>query len=53
MVGSGLKTTESMNLKWSDITDNEIVEEVGGKFQSVEFFKTSVSGKSKKRKCLI
>ena len=51
MVGSGLRTTEAMNLKWSDITHNEIVEEVGGKFQSVESCKISVSGKSKKRKC--
>jgi integrase len=51
MVGSGLRTTEAMNLKWSDITYNEIVEEVNGKFQSVESCKISVSGKSKKRKC--
>ncbi len=51
MVGSGLRTTEAMNLKWSDITHNEIVEEVNGKFQSVESCKISVSGKSKKRKC--
>ena len=27
MVGSGLRTTESINLKWSDITENEITEE--------------------------
>ena len=32
MVGSGSRTTEAMNLKWSDITYNEIVEEVNGKF---------------------
>ena len=35
MVGSGLRTTESINLKWSDITENEITEEVNGKFQLV------------------
>ena len=51
MVGSGLRTTESINLKWSDITENEITEEVNGKFQLVSSCKLSVSGKSKKRKC--
>jgi hypothetical protein len=48
MVGSGIETTESMNLKLSDITHNEIVEEVGGKFQSVESCRIAVSERSKR-----
>ena len=51
MVGSGLRTTESMKLKWSDVVDNEIVEEVNGRFRTVQSCKLYVSGKGKKRKC--
>jgi integrase len=51
MVGSGLRTTESTNLKWSDVIDNEIVEEVNGSFRTVKSCKLYVSGKGKQRKC--
>ena len=51
MVGSGLRTTESMKLKWSDVVDNEIVEEVYGRFRTVQSCKLYVSGKGKQRKC--
>ena len=51
MVGSGLRTSEGMDVKWSDITPNNITEEVNGKFKQVPSVKLFVAKKSKKRKC--
>ena len=51
MVGSGLRTSEGMDVKWSDITPNNITEEVGGKFKQVKSVKIFTAKKSKKRKC--
>ena len=51
MVGSGLRTSEGMDVKWSDITPNNITEEVDGKFKQVKSIKIFTAKKSKKRKC--
>ena len=49
MVGSGCRTTESMKIKWSDITPHKFYQDNNGRVDQVESCKISVSGKSKQR----
>jgi|ETNmetMinimDraft_23_1059889.scaffolds.fasta_scaffold31114_1 integrase len=49
MVGSGCRTTESMKIKWSDISPHKFYQDINGKVEQVESYKISVSGKSKQR----
>jgi hypothetical protein len=51
MVGSGLRTTESHNIKWKHISSHSLIEEKSGKFKTVSSVKLSVFGKDKQRKC--
>jgi integrase len=45
MVGSGLRTTKSINLKWKDIIPHEFIQEINGKYKKVKGIQIYVSGK--------
>lgn len=50
MVGSGLRTTESIKLKWNDLIPHDFIQEINGKYKKVKGIKIYVEGKDKERK---
>jgi len=50
MVGSGLRTTESTNLKWNDLIPHDFIQEINGKYKKINGIKIFVEGKKKERK---